>query len=115
MKRLVNSFGNAARGLLRGFATGGNLLWQVLAVAVVVAVGLWLGFAAWQWVACVLCCAAVIALELLNTAIERLCDVVQPEQDARIGAIKDIAAGAVLWTAIGSVIVFMICIATAMK
>ena len=32
--------------------------------------------------------------ELFNTAIEQLCDVVSPEHDERIGAVKDVAAAA---------------------
>ena len=41
----------------------------------------------------------------LNTAIERLCDFVQPKQDARIKAIKDLAAGAVLCASLAALIV----------
>lgn len=36
----------------------------------------------------------LLAGELFNTAIELLCDVVSPEQDERIGAVKDVAAAA---------------------
>jgi diacylglycerol kinase (ATP) len=39
--------------------------------------------------------ALVLAAELLNTAIEELCDYVQPERAAQIGAAKDIAAAGV--------------------
>jgi len=39
--------------------------------------------------------ALVLSAELLNTAIEELCDYVQPERAAQIGATKDIAAAAV--------------------
>lgn len=39
---------------------------------------------------------AVLSLEILNTAVEKICDVVQPDFDERIKIIKDISAGAVL-------------------
>ena len=39
---------------------------------------------------------AVLSLEVLNTAIEKICDVVQPEFDKRIKIIKDVSAGAVV-------------------
>jgi len=39
--------------------------------------------------------ALVLAAELINTAIEELCDYVQPEHAPQIGATKDIAAAAV--------------------
>lgn len=47
----------------------------------------------------------VLSAEIFNTAIERICDFIQPEFDTRIGFIKDISAGAVLLMAILSVIV----------
>lgn len=37
----------------------------------------------------------LLAVELLNTAIEKLADVVQPEQDQRIGIVKDLGSAAV--------------------
>lgn len=47
----------------------------------------------------------VLATEILNTAIEKICDFIHPEFDQRIGFIKDISAGAVVLMAILSVIV----------
>ncbi|MDR4894675.1 MULTISPECIES: diacylglycerol kinase family protein [unclassified Chryseobacterium] len=48
---------------------------------------------------------AVLSAEIFNTAIEKICDIIQPNFDKRIGFIKDISAGAVMLTAIASVIV----------
>ncbi|MDN5397347.1 MAG: diacylglycerol kinase family protein, partial [Chryseobacterium sp.] len=36
---------------------------------------------------------AVLSAEIFNTAIERICDIIQPDFDKRIGFIKDISAG----------------------
>jgi len=57
-------------------------------------------FSRGEWAALLLTCGAVLSLEAVNTAIERLCDKISPEQDPKIGAVKDIAAGAVLISAI---------------
>ncbi len=57
-------------------------------------------FSRGEWAALLLTCGAVLSLEAANTAIERLCDKLSPEQDPQIGAVKDIAAGAVLISAI---------------
>jgi diacylglycerol kinase len=50
--------------------------------------------------------AAVIAVEIVNTAVERLCDFIAElhgiGQDPRIRDIKDLAAGAVLVVAVGA-------------
>ncbi len=53
-----------------------------------------------EWAALLLTCGAVLSLEAVNTAVERLCDKVSPEKAPQIGAVKDIAAGAVLISAI---------------
>ncbi|MDQ0064301.1 diacylglycerol kinase [Chryseobacterium lathyri] len=50
----------------------------------------------------------VLSAEIFNTAVEKICDMIQPDFDKRIGFIKDISAGAVLLMAIGSVIVGII-------
>ncbi|PTT77604.1 MULTISPECIES: diacylglycerol kinase family protein [unclassified Chryseobacterium] len=47
----------------------------------------------------------VLATEILNTAIEKICDFIHPDFDKRIGFIKDISAGAVVLMAILSVMV----------
>jgi len=47
----------------------------------------------------------VLTTEILNTAIEKICDFIHPDFDKRIGFIKDISAGAVVLMAILSVIV----------
>ncbi len=52
--------------------------------------------------------ALLLAVETLNTAIEMLCDFVEPERNPRIGKIKDVAAGATGVTEIGGVIVVAI-------
>ena len=49
--------------------------------------------------------SGVLSAEILNTAIEKICDIIQPDFDKRIGFIKDISAGAVILMAITSVIV----------
>ena len=52
--------------------------------------------------------ALVLGIEGLNTALEKLCDYVQPEFDPKIGFIKDISAGAVMLVAIAAGIVGLI-------
>ena len=48
---------------------------------------------------------AVLSLEILNTAIEKVCDIIQPKFDLRIKVIKDISAAAVVLMALASVVV----------
>jgi diacylglycerol kinase len=58
-----------------------------------------------SWAIIIICIAGVIAVEMLNEAVEQLCDHLHPEQHPAIGHIKDISAGAVLITAIGAAII----------
>ncbi|MFC6267767.1 diacylglycerol kinase family protein [Frigoriflavimonas asaccharolytica] len=53
-------------------------------------------------------CFVVLVAEMLNTALEKMADFVEPNFNSKIGIIKDIAAGAVLMAAIGAVIIGII-------
>lgn len=54
-----------------------------------------------------ICAALVLALELMNSALEALLDRLHPETHSEIGFVKDCLAGAVLVVSIGSVLVFL--------
>ena len=54
--------------------------------------------------------ALLLAVETLNSAIEMLCDYVQPQRDPKIGKIKDVAAGATAVTEIGAAVVVAVLI-----
>lgn len=71
----------------------------------VVVAGFALGISRLEWLAITLAITAVWLAEGLNTAFESLCDVASPEFDSNVERAKDIAAGSVLITAIGAVIV----------
>ncbi len=70
---------------------------------VVIIAGFVLHISMGEWIAIVLCIALVIAAELINTAIEKLADVIDLKPNKDIGLVKDMAAGAVLWCAMGAV------------
>jgi diacylglycerol kinase (ATP) len=52
-----------------------------------------------------LCCAVVLSLELMNTALEALVDLVSPTYHPLAKIAKDVAAGAVLISSITSVLI----------
>lgn len=52
-----------------------------------------------------LVCFLVLIVETLNTAIEKICDFVEPHFNKKIGLIKDIAAGAVILATLLSLVV----------
>lgn len=61
-----------------------------------------------EWMAVIFAIGLVLAAEAVNSAVERLSDIVQPEKDDRIRDVKDICAGAVLLCAITAAIIGII-------
>lgn len=104
----AKSFAVAFAGIGRAFASELHMkVHLVFAVAALIAC--WaLQVEAWGWCVVVICIGMVISAEVLNTAIEALCDKVSPGYDHLIKVAKDAAAGAVLVLAITSVIVGLI-------
>lgn len=105
---LTASFRHALRGLAVSLRGQRNLRIHALATIGVIALGLIWNLPLWKWVALWLAIGLVWCAELLNTAIEGLCDLVQPERDERVQRIKDAAAGAVLVAAIAAAVVGML-------
>jgi diacylglycerol kinase (ATP) len=73
------------------------------ATLAVCVVGLLLRLSTWEWCWIVLAIVAVWTAEALNTALELLSDVASPDFHPVAGTAKDVAAGAVLISALGSV------------
>lgn len=98
------SFGHALRGL-------GVLLRQpnaqlhVATALGVTALGLALRVSALEWCALALAMALVLGAEALNTAIELVVDMVQPEWHALARDAKDVAAAGVLLCSVGAAVV----------
>lgn len=107
-KKQLKSFTFAWKGILTCAGHEQNITFHLLAAIIVVAAGFCFGISRTEWMVVMLCIGTVIAAELFNSAIERLVDMVSPEWQKIAGEVKDIAAGAVLITAIAAAIVGMI-------
>ena len=103
-KRLL-SFRWAFHGIADLLRHHHNAWIHSLAAVVVVVLGLALGVSRLEWCLLVLCIAQVLAFEALNSAVEYLADRISTEQHPLLGKAKDIAAGAVLLSAIGAAVV----------
>ena len=101
----MKSVGYALQGLRFALATQANFRIQVVAAIACIALGLALRLSADDWLWAILAIAMVLTAELVNTAFEHLCDVVQPELHASVKAAKDVAAGAVLVTSIAAAVI----------
>lgn len=58
-----------------------------------------------EWMILITIISVILSLEMINSAIEKLLDYIHPDHHPLIGAIKDITAGAVLVSSIGSVFI----------
>ncbi|MBM3204748.1 diacylglycerol kinase family protein [Candidatus Uhrbacteria bacterium] len=93
---LVQSFVHAWRGLRYTFTQERNFRIQVVIGLIVVAVMFLLPFAVWERVILLAVIMFVLVLELLNTSIEHLIDLVTPRLHQYVKEVKDVMAGAVL-------------------
>ncbi len=108
MKKFVKSFVYAMRGIRFGIADQRNLKVQIMIALLVVAAGYYFSITPVEWCVILLCIGLVIGLEMINSAIEGLVDLVTMEQKKLAGKIKDMAAGAVLFASVIAVIIGLI-------
>ncbi|HVK08409.1 MAG TPA: diacylglycerol kinase family protein [Gemmataceae bacterium] len=95
----------AVRGIGVMVRSQHNAWLHAAATVLVIALGLGLGVSAADWCWLVLAMMAVWTAEALNTAFEFLTDVASPTFHPVAGKAKDVAAGAVLISAVGSVVI----------
>lgn len=100
---VLASFRDAFRGLGYCLKTQGHMRFHLAAALLVLAAGFLAGLSGGRMGLLCLTIGAVISAEAFNTALEKLCDFVEPKHNLLIGVIKDAAAGAVLAAAIAAV------------
>lgn len=110
LKKRSNAFKVAFAGLYQAFKSEAHLKIHLVTAVLVIVAGLYFAISKAEWFAVSGCIVLVIGLELINSAIEKMCDLYSKEYDVRIKYIKDVAAGAVLvasiFAAITGVFVF---------
>lgn len=104
-QRLLLSFLHAFRGIFDGIRNEPNMMIHYSAVVLVIVFGITLKLTATEWSICLILCGLVISLELVNTAIEAVVDLVTGEYQELARLAKDTAAGAVLVAAIVAAVV----------
>ncbi len=104
-KKLSHSFDYAIRGIVGVWREEQNFRVHVGIAAIVLASGYFLGLSSTEWSVVFLAVALVLVLELLNSAVERIIDLLKPRLHHYVADIKDITAGMVLVASVGSVMV----------
>jgi diacylglycerol kinase len=105
LKQRKDAFGFAFSGLSQAFKSEANLKLHFIISVLVVIVGAYFSITKVEWLIIFLCMALVISIELINSAFEKLCDMVIPEKHPNVEYIKDVSAAAVLVASIISAVI----------
>jgi diacylglycerol kinase (ATP) len=100
MRALIDALLNSLRGFAFAIRSERAVRQEFVVLAVALPAALLLSDALWERVALVGSILVVLSAELLNTGLEKLCDVVRPESHPAIRAVKDMGSAAVLCTII---------------
>ena len=96
LRRLWNAWGWSLKGLRAAFRHEAAFRQEIMAVAVLMPLGLWLGESGIEKALLVGSLLLVLVVELLNSAIEAVVDRVGPEHHELAGRAKDLGSAAVL-------------------
>ena len=95
--RIVDATRNSLRGLFDGFMTEAAIKQEVVLAAIALPLSFLIASNVWIWLALIASLLFVLSVEFMNTALERLCDHVQPQRHDAIRVTKDLASTAVFF------------------
>lgn len=105
IKGRIKSIKYAFKGFFLLLSTEHSIITQVIIGCIACIAGYVFDLSKAEWIAQLFAIGLVLTTESLNTAIEKICDFIQPNFDPKIGEIKDIAAGAVTFAALTACII----------
>jgi diacylglycerol kinase (ATP) len=98
LARIVAAFWNSLGGLQEGLTTESAIKQEVALACLLLPLSFFIARDVWTWVALVASLLFVLSIEFLNTAIERLCNHIQPDKHEAIRITKDLASAAVFFS-----------------
>jgi diacylglycerol kinase (ATP) len=101
----IKSVGFAVKGSLKLIASEHSVMIQFTVGVLSIIAGFYFQIDRYEWMMQIMAFGMVLAIEGINTAVEKIADFIHPEFHEKIGIIKDMAAGAVLFAATAVVIV----------
>ena len=111
MDRIYKAFFHSLDGLKHALLTERAVRQEAVLLIVALPVAIVLAKTAWVFAALIGSLLAVVAIELLNTAIEKLSDHVTPERHDDIKIVKDLGSAAVLMGLLSALLVWITAIA----
>lgn len=98
----LRSLGHALRGFKNVWMEESNFRIITFFAVVALVVGYYFDFSILDFSICAVIITIVLVAEMINTAIEDLCNKIEPNQDPTIGKIKDISSAVVLVSSLGA-------------
>lgn len=108
MKAFFRSLMFAILGVKQFFSRDRNGKIQTVIGITAIILGFTVSLSSFQWLLVLFCIGLVISLEMINSAIEKYCDLVTTDFHPGIKIIKDVAAGAVLVASLMSLVIGLI-------
>lgn len=105
MKKLLKSFRYALRGIAYTFRHERNFQIECFVALVVFCLSLWFPLDTFERALLFLTVMLVLGMELVNTALERVMDILKPRVHPYAKVVKDVMAGAVLLLSSGAVFI----------
>jgi diacylglycerol kinase (ATP) len=105
LRRFFESANYAINGIFHAAKTQPHMRYHLYAAILILLLSFVLGISLSDFIVIAILVIIVLSAEMLNTAIEATVDIIFKEYDKRAKIIKDIAAGAVLITALGAAII----------
>lgn len=99
----VKSLKYAFTGLYRLASREHSIITQLLIAAIMTVAGFYFQISRGEWMMQIFSIGLVLSIEGLNTAVEEIADFIHPDFHKKIGSIKDIAAGAVTFSALTAI------------
>ena len=108
LTRIASAALNSLRGLQEGLVTEAAIKQEIAIAVVLLPVSFFVATSVWIWLALVVSLLFVLVVEFLNTAVERLCNHVTPEQNEAIRVTKDMASTAVFFALVLAGLVWVV-------
>jgi diacylglycerol kinase (ATP) len=97
LARIAAAFWNSLRGLKEGLSTESAIKQEVAIACLLLPLSFFIARDLWTWVALVASMLFVLSIEFLNTAVERLCNHIEPKKHEAIRITKDLASAGVFF------------------
>lgn len=101
----MKSFRYAFNGIKFALQTEQHMKVHLLCACIVILVGAYFNITRFEWLILLLTIALVMTLEMINTALEKVVDLVTEEFHPLAMHAKDVAAGAVLIASVFAVVI----------